>query len=376
MISSGAEPERVRVALGDRSYDIVIGAGLLGEAGASIAPILRRRQAFVVTDSGLAATPAPGRLEASLADHGIATHRLTVPAGEASKSFAVLERLLDDMITAGAERRSTVIALGGGVVGDLAGFAAAVLLRGVDYVQIPTTLLAQVDSAIGGKTAINSRLGKNLVGAFHQPRLVLVDTDTLSTLPGRELCAGYAEVVKYGLIDDPAFFAWLEAHGADVLARDPAALAHAIRVSLEAKARIVADDEREQSGRRALLNLGHSFGHAYEAQAGYGEGLLHGEAVSLGLIKAFELSVRLGLCRTDDLERLRTHLIAMGLPVDPARVRQGGFAPDRLLAAMARDKKVVDGRLAFVLVRGIGRAFAGAQVDEAEIRAVLGADTT
>jgi 3-dehydroquinate synthase len=366
-----AAPERLRVALGERSYDILVGPGLIDRAGEEIRARLQPSRVVVVTDSHLAATPFPDRLEASLAAAGLAARREVVPPGEASKSFSVLERLLDALIAGGADRRTLLVVLGGGVVGDLAGFAAAILLRGVDHVQLPTTLLAQVDSAIGGKTGINTARGKNLVGAFHQPRLVLIDPATLDTLPARELRAGYAEVVKYGLIDDPAFFAWLEREGGRVLARDADALARAIVTSLQAKARVVEGDERETSGRRALLNLGHTFAHAYEAESGYDGGLLHGEAVALGLVKAFELSRRLGLCPQEHVARVRDHLASHGLPVEPGRVRPKGFDPDRLLAAMARDKKVQDGRINFVLVRGIGRAFAGTPVAAKVLRPLL-----
>jgi 3-dehydroquinate synthase len=264
------------------------------------------------------------------------------------------------------------VAVGGGVIGDLAGFAAAVLLRGLDYVQVPTTLLAQVDSAIGGKTGINTRHGKNLVGAFHQPRLVLADTAVLASLPPRELRAGYAEVVKYGLIDRPDFFVWLEAHGGEVLAGDAAAQQHAVLECCRAKAAVVAADERE-GGVRALLNLGHTFAHALEAASGYGDELLHGEAVALGMVLAFDLSVRLGLCPPADAERVRAHLAAVGLPTTLGAVRAGGFAADTLLVAMGHDKKAEAGRPRFVLTRGIGRAFAGAEVATAELETLLDA---
>jgi 3-dehydroquinate synthase len=365
----------LRVELGERSYDVRIGAGLLDRAGELLAPLLRLPRAVVVTDHRLAeATPHPERLEASLARAGVATRRVVVPAGEASKSVGQLEALLDDLLAHGAERRLTVIALGGGVVGDLAGFAAAVLLRGVDYVQVPTTLLAQVDSAVGGKTGVNTRRGKNLVGAFHQPRAVLIDTDTLATLPGRELRAGYAEVAKYGLIRDAAFFEWLEANGGAVLGGDPAAQAYAIRRSLEVKAAIVAADERETGTERALLNFGHTFAHAYEALAGYGGGLLHGEAVSVGMVKALRLSRRLGHCPGQDAERAVRHLEGLGLPVRLADLGMAPFPADDLLAAMGRDKKVESARLRFVLARGIGDAFVSGDVPEGAVRATLAED--
>jgi 3-dehydroquinate synthase len=324
----------------------------------------------VITDSHVAATPHLPALEQSLAAAGVAHRALVLPPGEAAKSMARLGELLDRLFDVGIDRATTIVALGGGVIGDLAGFAAAVALRGIDCVQVPTTLLAQVDSAIGGKTGINTRHGKNLVGAFHQPRLVLADVAVLRTLPPRELRAGYAEVVKYGLIDRPDFFRWLEAHGPEVLAGDPAAQQHAVLESCRAKAAVVAADERE-GGRRALLNLGHTFAHALEAACGYGEELLHGEAVALGLVLAFDLSVRLGLCPAADADRVRTHLGAVGLPTTLGAIRSDGFAFDALLGAMAHDKKARAGRPHFVLTRGIGRAFAGVEIEPAQLKSLL-----
>lgn len=361
----------LRVALGERSYDISIGADLLDAAGDLLAPVLPGRRVVVVTDANLARTPHPERLEAALARAGIAHRRIVLPAGESSKSWPVLEGLLDELLAQRAERSLTLVALGGGVIGDLVGFAAAILLRGVEYVQIPTTLLAQVDSAVGGKTGINSRHGKNLIGAFHQPRAVLIDTSVLDDLPLRELKAGYAEVVKYGFIRDAAFFAWLEANGAALLAGDPAARAHAIHRSLAVKAAVVAADERETSGERALLNFGHTFAHAYEALAGYDGGLLHGEAVSVGMAAAFALSARLGLCPADEFERACAHLTALGLPVRIGAVSNRPFPADELLAAMSRDKKVQNAQLRFVLARRIGEAFTRGDVPEPAVRAVL-----
>jgi len=369
-----AADETLRVALGERGYEIRIGARLLDRAGDLLAPVVPLRRTVVVTDEHLARTCHPERLEASLARAGIAARRVVLPAGEASKSWPLLERLVEDLLGGGVERRSTVIALGGGVIGDLVGFAAAVSLRGLGYVQVPTTLLSQVDSAVGGKTGINSPHGKNLIGAFHQPRAVLVDTTVLDDLPPRELKAGYAEVVKYGFIKDAGFFAWLEEHGGAVLAREPEALAHAIRRSLEIKAAVVAADERETAGERALLNFGHTFGHAFEALAGYDGGLLHGEAVSVGMARAFDLSVRLGYCAAGERDRARAHLERLGLPTRIGRVGNRRCRPDELLAAMGRDKKVENARLRFVLVRRIGEAFTSAEVPEAAVRDVLGED--
>ncbi len=363
---------RLRVELGARSYDIAVGSGLLGRAGAELGPLLRRPDVIVVTDANLAATAHLPVLEASLRGAGIAARRVVVPAGEATKSAAGLERLLDQLLELGAERQTTLIAFGGGVIGDLAGFAAAILLRGLDYVQIPTTLLAQVDSAVGGKTGINARQGKNLIGSFHQPRLVLADIDVLASLPVRELRAGYAEVVKYGLIDQPEFFAWLEAHGRALLAGDAAARQHAIALSCRAKAALVAADERE-AGARALLNLGHTFGHALEALTGYGLALLHGEAVALGIVLAATLSVRLGLCPPADALRIRDHFAAVGLATTRAALPAPVRSAAAMLAAMGHDKKALGGRPRFVLLRGIGQAFTGAEVEPAELMALLSA---
>jgi 3-dehydroquinate synthase len=364
--------ERLRVELGARSYDIVVGRGLLGRAGEELARVLPRPDVIIVTDANLAATEHLRVLEQSLDGAAIARRRIVLPPGEATKSVAQLAELSDRLLDLGVERTTTIVAFGGGVIGDLAGFAAAIALRGLAYVQVPTTLLAQVDSAIGGKTGINTRHGKNLIGAFHQPRLVLTDTAALASLPPRELRAGYAEVVKYGLIDRPDFFAWLETNAEQVLAGEPAAQQYAILESCRAKASVVAADEREQ-GARGLLNLGHTFGHALEAACGYGGELLHGEAVALGMVMAFELSVRLGLCPAADARRVRAHLAAVGLPTALAMARPQGFAVETLLAAIGHDKKTRGGRARFVLARGIGRAFTDAEVDRAEIEALLDA---
>ncbi len=363
---------RLEVALGARSYQIVVGPGLLQRAGAELRPLLRHPSVIVVTDAHLAQTAHLAALEASLEAAAIAARRIVLPAGEATKSMAELDRLLEQILAEGIERRTTLVAFGGGVVGDVTGFAAAILLRGLDYVQIPTSLLAQVDSAVGGKTGINSRHGKNLIGSFHQPRLVLADTDVLKSLPARELRAGYAEVVKYGLIDRPEFFTWLERQGSALLRGDGALQQQAIVESCRAKAALVAADERE-AGARALLNLGHTFGHALEALAGYGEALLHGEAVAVGIVLAATLSVRLGLCPPADAERIRRHFQAVGLPTSRAALPVPGLTAEALVAAMSHDKKVQGGRPRFVLLRGIGQAFAGAEVEPAELTALLSA---
>ena len=362
------------VALGERAYDILIGQDLLGRADELVTPRLRGRRVVIVTDEHLEATDHPGRLRTALARSDIRQDTVTVPAGESSKSLGRLEPLLEEVLTFGIDRRATIVALGGGVVGDLAGFAAAILLRGLDYVQIPTTLLAQVDSSVGGKTAVNSRLGKNLIGAFHQPRLVLVDTGTLATLPERELKAGYAELVKHALIEDADLFAWLEGVAGRLLEGDAPLQQEALRRSVAIKARIVGEDERETSGRRALLNFGHTFAHAYETLAGYGGGLLHGEAVALGMARAFDLSVRLGLCDPADARRAIRHLRSTGLPVAARDVRNEGFAPEAAIEIMRRDKKVQDDRLTFVLSAGIGRALLRSDVPLDVLREVLAAD--
>ncbi|EKV26900.1 3-dehydroquinate synthase [Caenispirillum salinarum AK4] len=364
-----AAPETLRVDLGDRSYDILVGAGLLGGAGRLMAPVLRQKRVFIVTDETVAGLHL-GTLTAALDAAGIRHDAYIIAPGEASKSYATFERLLNAMLEARCERATTVVALGGGVVGDLAGFAAAALLRGVDFVQVPTTLLSQVDSSVGGKTGINTPFGKNLVGAFHQPRLVLIDTDTLGTLDRRELLAGYAEVVKYGLIDDPAFFERLERDGTALIAGDEAQRRAAILTSCAAKARVVAEDERE-GGRRALLNLGHTFGHALEAECGYGGTLLHGEAVAIGMVMAFDLSARLDLCPAEDAARVRAHLAAVGLPVTPPRLEGARLDTDRLIAHMASDKKVAEGKVTFVLARGIGQAFLTRDVAPEALRATV-----
>jgi 3-dehydroquinate synthase len=358
---------RLRVELGARSYDILIGAGLIADAGRHIRPLADR--ALIVTDANVASLHLP-TLQAALERAGIAQHTIRLPAGEQTKDFAYLARLSEEILSHRIERGSLLIALGGGVIGDITGFAASILLRGIDFVQIPTTLLAQVDSSVGGKTGINTSQGKNLVGTFHQPRLVLADLDALATLPKREIRAGYAEVVKYGLIADAAFFAWLEDHGAALVDGNTEARRHAVAVSCAAKARIVGADERE-AGQRALLNLGHTFGHALEAECGYGDELLHGEAVAIGMVMAFDLSARLGLCPTADAARLARHLASVGLPTGLDAIDGRRFAPDRLIEHMRRDKKVAQGRIAFVLTRGIGQAFLAKDVALDEVEGML-----
>jgi 3-dehydroquinate synthase len=363
-----APAEVVRVALGDRAYDILIGRGLVASLGLRAAALKPGAKAAIVTDDVVAALHLAST-EAALASAGIATSRVVVAAGEGAKRFAGFERVCEALIGAKIERGDFVVALGGGVVGDLAGFAAAVVRRGLDYIQVPTTLLAQVDSSVGGKTAINSRQGKNLVGAFHQPILVVADTGLLDTLPTRQFKAGYAEVVKYGLLGDAAFFAWLDANLDEVFSGGPAR-EQAIATSCRMKAAIVARDERE-NGERALLNLGHTFGHALEAAAGFSDRLLHGEAVALGTALAFEFSARQGLLAPAQAARVTQHLAKAGLPVSLADFPGGPPSADRLMELMAQDKKVKRGRLTFILLRDIGKAYIAPDVDAAQVRAFL-----
>ena len=365
----GQDRETVRVELGPRSYDVLVGAGLLREAGHLLAPLLPGRSAVVLTDRVVAALYLDSALDA-LRDAGFACSHAIVDSGEHSKDLATLGGVLEDILGRGIERTTVLVALGGGVVGDLTGFAASVLLRGVPFVQMPTTLLAQVDSSVGGKTGVNSAHGKNLIGTFYQPRLVLADVATLGSLPGRELRAGYAEIVKYGLIDDPAFFAWLERNGAALLAGDRDVLRAAVAHSCRAKARIVAADERE-SGSRALLNLGHTFAHALEAEAGYDGSLLHGEAVAFGIVLAHRLSAALDLCSEDDAARVAAHFHAVGLPSEAGSLPAIRWDPSALIERMKHDKKVRDGRMTFVLTRGIGRAFLSQDVPREALVALL-----
>ncbi|MFZ5693115.1 MAG: 3-dehydroquinate synthase [Pseudomonadota bacterium] len=362
------DPIIVDVALAGRAYDIVIGRGLLAGLGQRVAALRPGARVAIVTDDVVAMRHL-AQAEASFAQAGIESSRIVVPAGEASKSYAVFERVCEDIIAARIERGDLVVALGGGVIGDLAGFAASAVRRGVDYVQVPTTLLSQVDSSVGGKTAINSRHGKNLVGAFHQPILVVADTALLDTLPPRIMRAGYAEVAKYGLLGDADFFAWLEANWRDVFA-GTAAREHAIAVSCRMKAQIVARDERE-TGDRALLNLGHTFGHALEAAAGYSDRLYHGEAISIGMVLAFAFSAKRGLCAPADVERVVRHFTAVGLPTKIADIPGERPDADRLIDLIGQDKKVKRGRLTFILVHGIGRSFVASDVDVADVREFL-----
>lgn len=359
----------VRVELGERAYDIHVGAGLIARAGALLKPMLRRDRVVVVSDRNVARLHL-GALLQSLDAVGVAHAEMILPPGEQTKDFAHLQQLLDWLLQQKVERGDLVLALGGGVTGDLAGFASAILRRGVDFAQIPTSLLAQVDSSIGGKTGINTAHGKNLVGAFHQPRIVIADTALLDTLPERELLAGYAEVVKYGLIGDAPFFDWLEINGPAIRSGDRALRARAVHASCAAKAAAVASDERE-SGRRALLNLGHTFGHALERESGYSERLLHGEGVAIGMCLAFELAVLAGFAPGQDAARVSRHLSAMGLPVRIADIKGPPLDPGRLLAHMGQDKKVAQGRINFVLPRGIGDCFITSEADSQTVLNLL-----
>src|SRR5438270_541129 len=352
---SNSPARTIRVDLAGRGYDIAIGPGLIDRAGELSRPLLAAPRVTIVSDQTVA--PLYGaRLAASFDKAGVRASSITVPTGESSKEFAAFGRLLGDLLDRRPDRKTTLVALGGGVVGDLAGFAAAVLLRGVDFIQVPTSLLAQVDSAVGGKTGINTRAGKNLVGAFHQPRLVLADTDALATLPRRELLAGYAETAKYGLIREAGFFGWLEAKGNAVCALAPEALRRAVRTSCAMKAEIVAGDEREE-GDRALLNFGHTFGHALETETGFSTRLLHGEAVALGMVLAYDFAARLGLAAADEASRVRRHLADKGLPPRLAPLGLSRTPPERLLAHMSKDKKVRDGQITLIMPRRIGEVF-------------------
>jgi len=362
------DPIIVNVPLGERGYDIAIGRGLLAELGRRVAALRPGAAAAIVSDETVAGRYL-AQAEAALGAAGVRVSRIIVPAGEASKSWRVLESVCEQVLDARIERGDLLVALGGGVVGDLAGFAAAIVRRGLSVVQVPTTLLAQVDSSVGGKTGINSAHGKNQVGAFHQPVLVIADTALLDTLPMREFRAGYAEVVKYGLINDAGFFAWLEANWRDVLGGEPAR-EHAIATSCRAKAITVVADERE-SGERALLNLGHTFGHALEAAAGFSDRLLHGEAVAIGMTLAFSFSARRGLLAPAEAARVERHLAAVGLPTKPANVTGEWPGADALMALMAQDKKTRRGKLTLILARGVGASFVAPDVDPAEVRPFL-----
>jgi 3-dehydroquinate synthase len=360
---------QIPVDIAGRPYEVRIASGLLGDLPAQCGARLRKTRVPIVTDANVHAAWG-AVVEASLTAAGHQPVWRILPPGEASKSWTQLAKTVDWLLAEDVERGDHVLALGGGVIGDLTGFAAAIVKRGCHFIQLPTTLLAQVDSSVGGKTAINTAAGKNLVGAFHQPALVLADLDALTTLPPRDLAAGYAEVVKYGLIGDAAFFAWCEANAAPLLAGDAGARAYAVAVAVAAKARIVAEDERETTGRRALLNLGHTFGHALEAETGFSERLLHGEAVALGMVLAAQYSARLGLMRDQDADRITAHIAAVGLP---SRLAELALPCDgaALTAHMLHDKKMDAGTLPFLLMRGIGGTFMAKDVELGDVAAFL-----
>jgi len=366
------ELAKVHLPLGDRSYDILIGGGLMDRLEDFLAPLVGKARLFVISEETVSAL-YESKVKAALARGGFDGSWFTLQPGESSKSFASFEALLNELLDTGIERSDIILALGGGVIGDLAGFVAASVLRGIEFIQIPTTLLAQVDSSVGGKTGINTPFGKNLVGAFHQPKGVLIDPNVLSTLPIRELQAGYAEVLKYGLIDDPAFFNWLEENGAELLGtkagnRQLELQIHAIKTSCEAKARVVVEDERE-AGRRALLNLGHTFGHALEAECGYDGTLLHGEGVAIGMVMALDLSVRMGIAEASERDRLINHLKAVSMMWSAAEIQQE-LDTKKLLSHMAKDKKAEAGKIGFIL-GGIGKAAMHRSVDLDLVEAVL-----
>jgi 3-dehydroquinate synthase len=360
----------IGVTLAAHSYDVLVGPGLMSEAADLIAARLGPAKCAIVTDSNVAQCHLP-RLEAALRAHGLYAGSVVLAPGEATKSFAVLAGLCERLLALGLERRDLLIALGGGVIGDVTGFAASILRRGVRYVQVPTSLLAQVDAAIGGKTAINTPHGKNLVGSFHQPSLVIADTATLATLPAREFRAGYVEAAKYALLADAGYFDWLEENRVAIFAKDPGSLGRAIAIAVAGKANIVARDERE-SGERMLLNLGHTFGHALEAWAGFSDRLLHGEAVAIGICLAYRLSEQLGFTSKDSVARVEAHFSALDLPIAIGDI-PGQQPPDVnvLIGLMRQDKKVEDGKLTLILVRGIGQAFASRDVAAETVRAFL-----
>ena len=361
--------EKVHVNLGERAYDVLIGPGFLDRAGGLIAPLLKRPRVAVISDANVAALHLE-TLRKGLESQGISMVNLTLPAGEGTKSWPYLTQVVEWLLEQKIERRDVVLAFGGGVIGDLVGFAASILRRGVRFVQLPTSLLAQVDSSVGGKTGINSSHGKNLIGAFHQPSLVLADTSVLGTLTERDFLAGYGEVVKYGMLGDLSYFQWLEENGSQIASGNMNARIEAVRRSVQMKADIVERDETEQ-GDRALLNLGHTFCHALEAATGYGDRLLHGEGVSIGCALAFEVSARLGLCPQEDPSRVRAHLRDMKMKVDLSDIEGELPDADGLIALMGQDKKVVDGKLTFILARGIGEAFVTSDVASNVVRDVL-----
>jgi 3-dehydroquinate synthase len=362
----------VPVDLGERAYDILIGPGLLADIGTLIAPFLTRPKTAIITDANVAETHLPA-LQSALNTSGIDHETLVLPAGEATKSHGYLLEVTDFLLASGIERNDTIMAFGGGVIGDLAGFAAAILRRGVDFIQIPTSLLAQVDSSVGGKTAINATAGKNLIGAFHQPVLVLADTALLDTLPPREMRAGYGEVAKYGLLGNAQFFAWLEENSSAFFAGDMQVRMRTIETCCKMKANIVAADEKE-NGVRALLNLGHTFGHALEAAIGYSDRLLHGEGVAIGMAMAFRFCARKGICKIADADRVAAHLKSVGLPIHISAIPGPPLDTNTLVDAMYQDKKAQGGKLTFILARAVGDAYLNRDVTEHELRKFLNSE--
>lgn len=366
--------ETVHVDLDDRSYDILIGQGLIGSAGELLGDLGKGRKVFVITDDNVASLHLSKLVKSFQAASLNLIETIIVPSGEASKSFVRLEQLLSELLEKGLDRKSLIVAFGGGVIGDLVGFAASIALRGVDFIQIPTTLLAQVDSSVGGKTAINVPAGKNLVGSFYQPKTVLIDVDVLETLPKRHMQAGYAEMVKYGLIDDAAFFEFLEQKGQAILALDKREIIKAVAHNCHAKARIVSEDETE-IGRRALLNLGHTFAHAYEAETHYSDVLIHGEAVAIGMRQAFDFSEKMGFCQADDARKVELHLQQLGLKTHPSEIDgDWDFSPQTIVQHMQKDKKTLNGELTLILAKGIGQSYIAKNVSQADVISFLEQD--
>tara|TARA_B100000676_G_C17983311_1_gene790376 strand:+ start:12 stop:1154 length:1143 start_codon:yes stop_codon:yes gene_type:complete len=368
-ILSDDKKRQLTLELGERSYDIMVGQKLLEQAGSLISSLIPSNKVIIVSDSNIAPLYL-AKLENSLKNAGIKFSSVTLKPGEKIKSFEHLQNLIEILLEKGVDRKTTLIALGGGVIGDLTGFCAAIIMRGIHYIQIPTTLLSQVDSSVGGKTGINSTFGKNLIGAFHQPLLVLIDLNCLDSLPHRQLMAGYAEIIKYSLINDAEFFSWLEVNGSSLIKGNKDLQAQAILKSCAVKAKIVAEDERE-SGIRALLNLGHTFAHALEAEVGYSDKLLHGEAVSIGMMMAFELSQQLGFCHETDVERVRAHLNKIGLPASLAGIANDKWTPKRLINHMALDKKTEGGSMTFILAHAIGLSFIFRDIDPKKLDTFL-----
>ena len=363
------EINRLKVDLGERSYEIVIGSQILKQTGELVKPIIKGNRVIIVTDIHVAPIYLDTVIK-SLESIGIELEQITLPAGEKIKSIKYFDKLIEDILRMNIDRKVAIIALGGGVIGDLAGFAASSILRGVDLIQVPTTLLSQVDSSVGGKTGLNTQQGKNLIGAFYQPRLVITDIDTLDSLPRRQLLAGYAEIVKYGLINNPDFFFWLEKYGHKVCGGDKEFQREAISISCKSKIDIVTQDEKEESC-RALLNLGHTFGHALEKETGFGNKLFHGESVSIGICMAFELSSLLGFCSEKEAARIRDHYIALGLPTSLGDLKNINWEAGKLLHHMKSDKKTENGSVNFILAKGIGKSFLSRNINMNDVKTII-----